>query len=652
MGVSYQIRQHPVLRIPTAAQAAVMGEQKWLEAMKRRDQEIAREESDPLRYGYEPPVWRLPLALLDHPFWGDREWGARVRKALGFKRPVRVVLILGGNRSSKSEFGGKCQMVVLTQKPGALAWSFQLSREQSVLTHHKLFFRMLPPDMRRQIKSEVEYIAWKQETGFSNDKFVLRNRSEGIFKYYTMDKDTAMQGPEVDAFLGDELIPPDWVEDLLMRIASRSGFGLVTFTPVQGYSPTVRMFLDGSQIVLDQPAFLLPKDGRPKDVARALGFADERERERAHREGRWSEPTRFELRPPAQTGATTNGTEGRTQEAQGDGGGEEKLVCVGPEVPKGRTFEMMPRVARCVDENFAVVWFWSSDNPYGRPHEVVDLAKNRSIEFVRERVHGWAEKTQSVRFPRFSRKVHVVPASAIPKEGTNYHFVDPASGRNFVMGWFRVTQEGFYLYREWPGRYEIPGVGVPGPWAVPSGKHPDGKPGPAQKSFGWGLQRYKDEIARLEGWAKSGGTQEAQGEGNKRKTAEDGVEQILERRLDSRAASDPRMEKDRPRTLLTDFDDLDLTFELTPGNEIDEGVTMINDALDFDAERPVDFFNRPKFYVSEECENTIYALETWTGADGQKGACKDFVDIIRYFFLSDCEYVGDDFCRTIGGGHH
>lgn len=621
--MSYQVRQHPVLRMPTAAQAAAMGEQKWLEAMKRRDFEIAREEADPLQFGYEPPVWKIPLALLDHPHWGDREWGARVRQALGFPKPVRVVFVLGGNRGSKTEFAAKCSMVTLTQVPRAVCWAFHSTSDQSVGTHHKLLWKFLPPAMRREIKSEVEYLAYKQKTGFSDHKFVLRNASEMAFKFYAMEKDDALQGPETDLFWCDELVPPDWVEDLLMRIASRSGLGLVTFTPVQGYSPTVRMALDGAEIVLDQTAFMLPKDGKAPDQARALGFQDEREMERAHRDGRWSEPTKFELV-------------------------QDKLVCVGPEVPKGREFERMPRVARCADENFAVVWFHSSDNPYGRPHEVMSLAKGRSTEFVRERVYGFANKTMSAGFPRFNRKVHVVPASAIPKEGTNWQIVDPASGRNFVMGWFRSTPEGVFLYREWPGNYEIPGQGLPGRWALPDGKRLDGRPGPAQRSFGWGLRRYKEEIARLEGWKDFKERKLDVKEWDPRNGAD---ELIYERRLDSRAASSPRVENDRPRTLLTDFDDLGLLFELTPGDDISEGRELINDALDYDVERPIDFFNKPKLYVSEQCVNAIYALETWTGADGQKGACKDFVDIVRYYFLSDCGFVTGG-PRTLGGGHY
>jgi hypothetical protein len=38
--------------------------------------------------------------------------------------------------------------------------------------------------------------------------------------------------------------------------------------------------------------------------------------------------------------------------------------------------------------------------------------------------------------------------------------------------------------------------------------------------------------------------------------------------------------------------------------------------------------------VSEECVNTIAAYGMYTMADGQKGACKDFIDLDRYAVLS------------------
>ena len=64
-------------------------------------------------------------------------------------------------------------------------------------------------------------------------------------------------------------------------------------------------------------------------------------------------------------------------------------------------------------------------------------------------------------------------------------------------------REGVTVYREWPGNYDIPGCGVPQPWAVRSSRNKgvnDGDPGEGQTKLDFGLLRYKFEIARLEGW--------------------------------------------------------------------------------------------------------------------------------------------------------
>ena len=71
------------------------------------------------------------------------------------------------------------------------------------------------------------------------------------------------------------------------------------------------------------------------------------------------------------------------------------------------------------------------------------------------------------------------------------------------------------------------------------------------------------------------------------------------------------------------------------------GRDMINDALFYDDQKPVDFFNRPRLYVSEACQNLIFAMQTWTGDDGQKGATKDPIDCLRFLFLANCDYQGE-----------
>jgi len=329
---------------------------------------------------------------------------------------------------------------------------------------------------------------------------------------------------------------------------------------------------------------------------------------------------------------------------------------------RDRVFDEVPRVMRCVDPRKAVVFFNPSDNPYGNPKEVMADLRHKAKAYVRERFYGMAEKTISVLIPKFNRNIHVIPANRIPTSGTNYFFMDPAAERNCFMSWFRIKGQNVYLYREWPGNYAVPGIGIPGPWAIPSGRKDgrnDGAPGEGQQpSFGFGNLRYKFEMARLERWAdyKLWSERSEINQPTERYPADEDLtlwrydyrdaaeEMITMRYIDSRAASAPRIENDRPVTLQTDFDDINILFNLTPGADIADGVSKINSALDYE-----EGVNAPHFFISADCENSIYALENWMNADGQNGACKDPIDLIRYFFMAECEDVGVNDYRERGG---
>jgi len=214
--------------------------------------------------------------------------------------------------------------------------------------------------------------------------------------------------------------------------------------------------------------------------------------------------------------------------------------------------------------------------------------------------------------------------------GSNFLFVDPCDGRNWFMLWIRITDDGkWWVYREWPSHGHpsayIPGIGDPGPWAIP-GKALDGERGPAQDSFQFGLRQYKIEIERLEG-----------------------KEVIVERRMDIRFGNTPITEIDGSRTLIEQMEEQGMIFEPAVAHEIKASTTLVNELLDYDRETVVGEFssrlarvNQPRLKISVQCPNTIYALKTWTGKDGNKGATKDPIDLLRYAAASDIDFIGED----------
>lgn len=696
---------HPLIPEPTRQQVidlALRSKCSEVDAAKiiwqKREEAIHKEKADPLAFGWESPKWKLCHALLGRP-WVDQKWAEQMRRACGFRKPVQILLIMGGQRGSKSEYAGKTAMRTLRDMEAARLWCLHTNGRMSVEYQQPLIWKYLPSNLRaRNIATKVTYIKYTMKTGFSEGRFVMPNRSDCSFLSYEMDR-TTVEGGNVDFIWPDELVPSDWVETMRLRIAEKRGIMIITFTPVSGYSDTVRMFLDGATVTRTATAFLLPKDGGEPDVRRALGLTEE-EYGRLHR---WiddpvNRPGTSVWSRPQEVGEWIRGEESGTQEVRKILGDEEWGPGTGrdqPLVPAGRVFEEVPVVAkpRDPDDNMAVVWFHSSDNPYGNPLSVWRQIARGSREFKLERFYGVATKMITAKFPKFQTKVHVIRPKDVPTSGTRYHIVDPCSGRNWFMLWAIINPDGVYIYREWPGHYHVPNQGVPGDWAVPDGKKVDGRMGPAQKSFGWGFAQYKQEIARLEGWQEyarweagesseqltvkseqltgSGerwtvngerGTGRSEqltvnGERGKTRRPKTDVETVIgwdehgpakermtARFLDARFGNVKSFEDGGMMTLIEQLEEIGLTFYPTCSGSresIDAGVDMINDALFYDDQRPVDFFNRPRLYVSEACQNLIFAMQTWTGDDGQKGATKDPIDCLRFLFLANCDYQGE-----------
>jgi len=685
-----KIEGHPIIPAPgmremTAEMARNGGteDEALLRLLDMRAEVITAEQEDPLRYGYEPGIWHVCDALIDFPFCNDGnfiktirsrpcfaeaapavapgamagrtqgtqgatdqevwEWfKAEMRKALGFVQPVTMLLILGGQRSGKTQYAGKRTMMLLTDKPDARAAAFQMSNPRSIEDQQPVIWDHFPPEWKIPIRTEKAYIKYTKKNGFTDGSFILPNNSDCVFKNYSQERGTALEGMEKDWLWPDELVPADWIETMMFRLTTRNGRGVITFTPVNGYTPTVKMFCDGAKQARTCKGYLLPKDGGQRDEAAALGLTPEQ-----YQETEAAATKKRAARAPASAP-------------------EDVLAWIAPCDAQGaiqgkpdRVFEEMPRVLRCLNPKMGVVHFYSSDNPYGNPRNVISTVRLKTASFIRERFYGKADKTVSNLFPKFSSKIHVIKPEDIPAEGTNYMFMDPASGRNPFMGWFRAAKNGKkYLYREWPGNYNIPGIGVPGPWTVPSGRKDglnDGAKGEGQGPWGFGNSRYKFEIARLEGWRDYEEWKEKGDEYPEKEELEDwneGVgtrEVIAARFMDSRAASSPLIENDRPITLKTKYEELLLYFNLTPGADIMDGVAQINSALDYELNEHGEFINEPDFYISSDCENSIYAYENWMHADGDKGACKDPVDLGRYFFTADCEYEEDGVIMPRGG---
>jgi hypothetical protein len=188
----------------------------------------------------------------------------------------------------------------------------------------------------------------------------------------------------------------------------------------------------------------------------------------------------------------------------------------------------------------------------------------------------------------------------------------------------------------------------------------DGVPGPTQEAWGLTTEQYAAEIKRVEIEL----ARDYEG-------ATDGKPLVVsERLMDSRAGNSSV----HGRTYISEFSEHGLDFYDASGKALNArsdnpdgvcGVSLITDALGYDTQKPVGPGNRPRFMIvyappdadaGEEtphgCANTWDSLKNWTGADGLKGARKDFIDLCHYAQRAAMAHVGSAGLQVQRGGHY
>jgi len=209
-----------------------------------REEQIANEKNDPLRYEWEPEAWRRADQILDE---------------------HRELLILGGNRSGKSSFAAKRIMRSMLDKPDGRFWCFQETAANSVEMQQPLLWKYMPPELRHTKKSRITNISYGQKTGFAENSFVLPSGSQVWCRNYSQDVST-IEGGEVDGIWFDELVPLNFLDTARYRLITRKGWLLLTFTPIEGYSAVVKDYLAGAKTLEDREAELLPVYGKADEA--------------------------------------------------------------------------------------------------------------------------------------------------------------------------------------------------------------------------------------------------------------------------------------------------------------------------------------------------------------------------------------------------
>ena len=244
---------HDYLEAPTLEEMAVMEPETLVECHRAYHEAIKNEREDPLRYGLVLPHWIEAKELLEDPSC-DELW------------------IFGGNRSSKSKFASWMVMNALVHNPGSLILCWSQNDEASKLNQQPYFWEYMPKEWRRKQRGQTTKIVYTKAGGFTEKKFILPNGSQCIFKTYSqyLNDPATIEGAEIGApkhqklgwlnignWFDEYLIGPDLLETMRPRLWTRNCIGLSTWTPIFGYTETVRQMLQGAKTLRNRPAELL-----------------------------------------------------------------------------------------------------------------------------------------------------------------------------------------------------------------------------------------------------------------------------------------------------------------------------------------------------------------------------------------------------------
>lgn len=512
---------HPILSIPTDEDISLMDAEELIALYSAREEAIKNAEKDPFRYGFKLPHWQKVWEQLNE---------------------VDEALILGGNRSSKTQIGAFSVVKAAIENPNSIIMCFAQSAEVSVRQQQSAVYNWLPPEYRAKQTSANTYISYSLKNGFTDNSLILPNKSQILFKTYSQyqNNPTFIEGAElgsknakwhnIGVWLDEYLLGEDLISTMRFRLATRNSKMLVTFTPIDGWTEVIKDYLDKAKTIERKPAELL------------------------------------------------NG-------------------------------EVLPYVQRSEKRNASIHYFHTIDNPFSGYERLANDLKNESREKILIRAYGVPVKSQATKFPKFNKEVNVISEEIVPKSGvTRYHIIDPAGSKNWFMCWIAVDASGTsYVYREFPDS-------TIGDWAEwKSGKWVSGE---GSKGLGYGINDYVNLIKELEG-----------------------DEVIYERIIDPRLGAAKYQSQDGSSSIIEDLAEHEIICIPAPGIEIEYGLQSIISKMSWDTSKPMDSVNRPKFYVTDNCQNIISALSEYTGEGGLKEAHKDPIDVLRYAFSSGIDHV-------------
>jgi len=217
----------------------------------------ASEKEDPIKWGWTLPSWRRVMEN-----WKD----------------VKVHVILGGNRSSKSVFATRMLMHLAQRIPEAELRSMHVSEERSIQDSQRYVWDAMPMRYKRaQKKSEQHSILYSAKNGFSDNKCIMPVTHEGAdrgssiffnnYRQYAADSQI-FEGWSAHCIHCDEEINQSIFETLLARLTDHKGRLILTFTTLQGWTPLINTLLKGAETIETRYSKLIGKELPVEQVCR------------------------------------------------------------------------------------------------------------------------------------------------------------------------------------------------------------------------------------------------------------------------------------------------------------------------------------------------------------------------------------------------
>tara|TARA_R100001163_G_scaffold65551_1_gene63222 strand:- start:2206 stop:3864 length:1659 start_codon:yes stop_codon:yes gene_type:complete len=244
--------KHPMMKPPSDEEIVWLleNDKETLEHLHAvYEERIQWAQEDPLKLGFELDGW------------------GRVRSSLC---DTNETLVLGGNRSGKTTGCAKIVMEAVTKYNNGHIVCFSQNADTSVKVQQAAVWEMMPKEFRKKTKSIDGYINFSMQNGFTGSSFIFPDTKTRVdFKTYTQftNNQTILEGFEfgfkddsnqnigawLDEYLGDATL----VNTLRFRLATRNSKLLIGFTPIDGYTPFISEYLQGSETLETREAELL-----------------------------------------------------------------------------------------------------------------------------------------------------------------------------------------------------------------------------------------------------------------------------------------------------------------------------------------------------------------------------------------------------------